>query len=75
MTRGIDFTEADVAETLRTLTAAQRRTVRAGRLDRKSGYWPLLHALMGKGLMTTANRLPVLTPLGRAVQDAIRSEG
>lgn len=75
MTRGIDFTEADVAEALRTLTAAQRRTVRAGRLDMQPGYWPLRTALIGKGLMTTANRLPVLTPLGRAVQEAMRSEG
>jgi len=74
MTLAIDFTEADIEAALRTLTAAQRRTVRAGTLDMRPGYWPLRAALIDKGMMTTANRLPVLTPFGRAVQARIRGQ-
>ena len=69
-----DFTAEDVAQALRTMTPAQRRTVKAGRLDRQPGYWPLLHALYDKGLMTSANRLPVLTPFGKAVQAALKAD-
>ena len=64
MMRGIDFTPDQVEQALRTLTDAQRRTVRTGRLGMQPGYWPLRNALIDKGLMTTANRLPVLTPFG-----------
>ncbi len=74
MKSGVTFTTADVEHALRTMTAAQRRTVKAGRLDMKAGYWPLLHALYDKGLMTSANRLPVLTPFGKAVQAALKGQ-
>lgn len=74
MTLAIDFTEADIEAALRTMTDAQRRTVHAGVLDMRPGYWPLRSALIDKGLMTTANRLPVLTPFGRAVQARIRGQ-
>lgn len=55
-----------------TLTMAQRRAVRTGRLVRGRGYWPLRHALWEKGLFTTAALTDVLTPLGHEVQAELR---
>lgn len=74
MTRGLDFSPEEVAEAVRTLTTAQRRTIAAGELRYGPGYWPLRSALVDKGLMITANREPVLTPFGRAVRAALRSD-
>lgn len=72
MTRGIIFTPDDVASALRTMTAAQRRAVSAGRIGkgyaRGAGYWPLRNALYAAGLFCSADRKDVLTPLGREVQ-------
>ena len=74
MNSGVTFTDDDVELALRTMTAAQRRTVAAGRLDMQPGYWPLRAALIEKGLMTSANRLPVLTPFGCACQAQLRRQ-
>lgn len=66
-------TNGEAEALLRGLTPAQYRAVRAGALVRGRGYWPLKHALWGKGLFTTANRADVLTPLGIEVQQLMRS--
>jgi hypothetical protein len=75
MSRALDFTPEDVAAAVKSLTAAQRRAVSAGALRYGRGYWPLRNGLIERSLMTTANRIPVLTPFGRAVQVELRRSG
>lgn len=69
----IDPQPGEAETLLKGLTPAQYRAMRAGGLAMKPGYWPLRTALIGKGLMTTANRELVLTPLGHALRALIRS--
>jgi hypothetical protein len=49
------------------LTAAQHRAVLAGGPN-GPGYWPLLSALVDKGLVGSAGYRYVLTPLGQRLQ-------
>lgn len=50
------------------LTAAQHRAVLAGGPKYGPGYWPLLSALVDKGLVGSAGFRYVLTPLGQRLQ-------
>lgn len=67
----IDPQPGEAEALLKGLTPAQYRVMRAGGLTMKPGYWPLRAALIDKGLMTTANRELVLTPLGHALRALI----
>jgi len=75
MTLIVEFDAADVAAAVARLTPAQRRTLLAGELRTGPGYWPLRTALIDKGLMTTAQRVPVFTAFGRAVQAELQKAG
>lgn len=58
----------DIAAIAAKLTAPQRRAVLAGGPKYGGGYWQLLNALMAKGIMTSAARRYVLSPLGNQVR-------
>lgn len=77
---GTDYTPERVARAVRVLTPAQRNAILHGTVGgplgfvEGRGYWPLRNGLIARGLMTTANRIPVLTNFGRAVQAELQKE-
>lgn len=62
---------AEISYTAERLTSAQRRWVLNGEPFNRAGYWPLRHAMIGKGLIDGNNQL---TSFGLAVRRHIREE-
>jgi hypothetical protein len=60
--------QADLAAIAAKLTPAQHRAVLAGGPQYGPGYWPLLSAMVDKGLVISAGRQYVLSALGHKVQ-------
>jgi hypothetical protein len=58
----------EAQEIAKKLTKAQRRAVMKGIVPCGRGYWPLRHAMLGKGLI---NLTDFLSPLGLAVRQIL----